>query len=185
MGDWFTSFDDAWSAFLRRDVPLESFWDEFADDPEAVLDGWLIVPPPELKRAALRVQGGLEELAGLRLVPHDFLHVALPHGDEVLELEPFEVVVARVNCFPRAVVAEVESAALDGLDAPATFLPHLSLAYVEAPIDPGPVRELLEPLRATELGSFVVDEIVGVRVPAAKSTVLSPWTVVERTSLRR
>jgi hypothetical protein len=183
--EWFTSFEDAWAAFLRRGVPLESFWDEFADDPDAVLEGLLIVPPPALKRAALRVQGELEEVAGLRIVPHHFLHVALPHDDEVLELEPFEVAVARLNCFPRAIVAEVQSAALDGLDAPATFLPHLSLAYVETPIDPGPVREVLEPLRVTELGSFVVEEIVHVRIPAAKSTVLSPWTVAERTSLRR
>jgi hypothetical protein len=183
--DWFTSFDDAWAAFLCRDGALESFWDGLADDPGAVLEAWLIVPPHELKRAVLRVQGTLEEVAGLRVVPHHFLHVSLPHDDAVLELEPFEVAVARLNCFPRAIVAEVESAALDGLDAPATFLPHLSLAYVEAPIDPGPVREVLEPLRATELGSFVVGEIVRVAVPAAKSTVLSPWTVVERTSLRR
>ena len=185
MGDWFTSFDDAWSAFVRRDVPLESFWDGFADDPDAFLDAWLLVPPPELKRAALRVQGVLEEVAGLRIVPHHFLHVSLPHDDEVLELEPFEVVFARLNCFHCAVVAEVQSGALDGLDAPETFLPHLSLAYVEKPIEPGPVRELLAPIRATELGAFLVDEIVRVRVPAAKSTILSPWTVVDRISLRR
>jgi 2'-5' RNA ligase len=183
VGEWFTSFDDAWEAFLRRDEPLESFWDGFADDPDTVIDAWLIVPPADVKRAALRVQGELEEVRGLRIVPHDFLHVALPHGAEFDG--PFEVSVAGVNCFHCAAVAEVASPALDRLDAPETFLPHLSLAYVEAPIDPAPVRDVLAPIRATELGSFVVEEIVRVRVPAAKATILDPWTVVERMRLRR
>jgi 2'-5' RNA ligase len=183
VGELFTSFEDAWAAFLRREEPLESFWNERPDDPDAVVDAWLIVPPPELKRAALRVQGELEDLAGLRIVPHHFLHVTLPHAHELEE--PFDVSVRCVNCFPDAVVAEVESKTLDGLDAPETFLPHVSLAYVERPVDPEPVREVLAPLRGSALGSFVVDEVVRVRVPAAKATILDPWTVVERLSLRR
>jgi hypothetical protein len=100
-------------------------------------------------------------------------------------VEPFEVSVARVNCFPAAVVAEVESETLDALDAPETFLPHLSLAYVERPVEPGPVRAIVEPLRDTAFGPFLVDEVVRVRVPAAKATIFEPWTVVERLSLRR
>jgi hypothetical protein len=183
VAEWFTSFDDAWEAFLRRNTPLESFWDDLADNPDAVLDAWLIVPPPELKHAALRVQGELEEVRGLRIVPHHFLHVSLPHGAELDG--PFEVSVAGVNCFHCAAVAEVASPALDRLDAPETFLPHVSLAYVEVPIDPAPVRDVLAPHRAIELGSFVVEEIVRVRVPAAKATILDPWTVVERVRLRR
>jgi hypothetical protein len=143
----------------------------------------VIVPPPELKRAVLRVQGTLEEGPGLRIVPHHFLHVSLPRAHELEE--PFEVSVARVNCFPAAVVAEVGSETLDALDAPETFLPHLSLAYVERPVEPGPVRKIVAPLRDTAFGSFVVDEVVRVRVPAAKATILEPWTVAERLSLRR
>ena len=143
----------------------------------------MIVPPPELKRAVLRVQGALEDSPGLRIVPHHFLHVSLPHVHELEE--PFEVSVARVNCFPAAVVAEVGSETLDALDAPKTFLPHLSLAYVERPVEAGPVRTIVAPLRDTAFGSFVVDEVVRVRVPAAKATILEPWTVAERLSLRR
>jgi 2'-5' RNA ligase len=153
------------------------------DDADAFVDAWVIVPPPELKRAVLRVQGALEDAPGLRIVPHHFLHVSLPHAHELEKL--FEVSVARVNCFPAAVVAEVESETLDALDAPETFLPHLSLAYVERPVEPGPVRAIVEPLRDTVFGPFLVDEVVRVRVPAAKATILEPWTVAERLSLRR
>ena len=35
------------------------------------------------------------------------------------------------------------------------------------------------------LGSFVVDELVRVQVPASRTTILQPWTVVERGSLLR
>jgi len=143
----------------------------------------VIVPPPELKRAVLRVQGALEDAPGLRIVPHHFLHVSLPHAHELEE--PFEVSVGRVNCFPVAVVAEVDSETLGALDASETFLPHLSLAYVEQPVEPGPVRAIVEPLRDSAFGPFLVDEVVRVRVPAAKATILEPWTVAERLSLRR
>jgi hypothetical protein len=183
VGDLFTSFEEAWEAFLRRDEPLESFWNDLPDDADTFVDAWLIVPPPELKRAVLRVQGALEDVRGLAIVPHHFLHVSLPHAHELEK--PFAVSVARANCFPAAVVAEVESQTLDALDAPETFLPHLSLAYAERPVEPGPVRAIVEPLRDTAFGSFVVDEVVRVRVPAAKATILEPWTVVERLSLRR
>ena len=147
------------------------------------MDAWVVIPPPALKRAVLRVQGALEDLRGLRVVPHHFLHVSLPHAHELEQ--PFEMSVGRLNCFPSAVVAEVESDSLVDLEAPETFLPHLSLAYVESPVDPGPVRVVVEPLRDSALGSFVVDEVVRVHVPAAKATMLEPWTVVERLSLRR
>ena len=90
-----------------------------------------------------------------------------------------------MNCFHTAVVAEVDSARLDRLDAPDTFLPHLSLAYVDAPLAAQPVREALVPLRELSLGTFSVDELVRVRLPAGRTTVIQPWTVVERASLRR
>ena len=190
MGEQFTSFDDAWSSFLTRTDPLESFFDEFPDDPSVVAEAWLIVPPPEVKREALRVEGVLEGIPGLRIVPHHFLHVSLrgSHGpdlERLLELGPFQLRIAKLNCLHTAVVAEAESEELDRLDAPDTFLPHLSLAYVERPIDPDAVRETLLPLRGGSLGTFVVDELVRVRLPAGRSTVLRPWTVVERASLQR
>ena len=190
MGEQFTSFDDAWSSFLARTEPLESFFEEFPDGPAIVADAWLIVPPPEVKREALRVQGLLEGIPGLSVVPHHFLHVSLrgshsPDLEQLLELGPFQMRIAKLNCFHTAVVAEVESEELDRIDAPEAFLPHLSLAYVESSIPVDPVREALLPLRDASLGTFVVSELVRVRVPAGKTTVLEPWTVVERASLRR
>jgi hypothetical protein len=190
VGEQFTSFDDAWSSFLARTEPLESFFEEFPDDPAVVAEAWLIVPPPQVKREALRVEGALEGVPGLGIVPHHFLHVSLrgSHGPDLgqlLKLGPFQLRIAKLNCLHTAVVAEAESEELDRIDAPETFLPHLSLAYVESSIPVDPVREALLPLREASLGTFVVDELVRVRVPAGKTTVLQPWTVVERASLRR
>jgi len=71
------------------------------------------------------------------------------------------------------------------LDAPDTFLPHLSLAYVDRPIEAQPVREALAPFRELSLGTFIVDKLVRVRLPLGRTSVLQPWTVVERASLRR
>ena len=190
MGEWFTSFDDAWSSFLARTELLEPFFGELPDDSSFVVEVLLIVPPPEVKREALRRQGELEGIPGLVTVPHHFLHVSLnaergPDLDQLLELGPFEVTTPRLNCFHDAVVAEVESEELDRLDTPETFLPHLSLAYVQQPTAPDPVRETLLPLRDASLGTFVVDELVRVHVPAGRTTFLQPWSVVERASLRR
>jgi hypothetical protein len=190
VGEWFTSFDDAWASFLARTEPLESFFDEFPDDPEAVLEVWLIVPPPDVKRAALRIQGVLEDVRGLRIVPHHFLHVSLQGTnavpvEQLLDGQAFELRLPRLNCFQTAIVAEIESERFASVDAPATFLPHLSLAYVELPIDAADVREVLVPLRDHTLGAFAVDELVRVRVPAGRTTVLEPWAVVGRLPLRR
>ena len=185
MGEVFTTFEQAWAHFLAREQPLESFWNRLSDDASATLELWLVVPPPEVKRQALRVQGPLEGVLGLRIVPHDFLHITLPDAvvDALAERSPFELRCPRLNCFPVAVVSEVESDTLQALAAPPTFLPHLSLAYVELPIDAGIVRDTIAPLRDPGLGSFVVDELMRVRIPASKATFLQPWTVVERLSL--
>ena len=183
----FTSFADAWAQFLERDEPLESFWNEFPDDPTAALDVWLVVPPPEVKREALRVQGALEEIGGLRIVPHHFLHLALPDEqvDALAEHGPFAVRCERPELLSgrsrgRGRVRGARRARR------ARNLPSARLARVRRAADPsGPVREALVPLRRTGLGAFEVDELVRARVPAAKATVLQPWTVVERASLRR
>ena len=190
MGEWFTSFDDAWSSFLARTEPLETFFDEFPDDPSAVAEGWVIVPPPEIKHEARRLQAELEDTQGIVAVPEHFFHVWLrdelgPDLEPLLELGPFSLSLPRLNCFHTAVVAEVDAPGLERLDAPDTFLPHLSLAYAGRPVAAQPVREALLPLRELSLGSFIVNELVRVRLPAGRTTVLQPWTVVERASLRR
>lgn len=190
MGEWFTSFDDAWSSFLARTEPLESIFDEFPDDPSALAEGWVILPPPEIKHEAMRLQGELEGIAGLVAVPEHFFHVWVrgeqgPDLEPLFELGPFTLSLARLTCFHTAVVAEVEAPGLDRLDAPDTFLPHLSLAYVRAPLAVEPVREALVPFRERSLGTFVVDDLVRVRLPVGRTTVLQPWTVVERAALRR
>ena len=59
MATLFTSFEDAWSDFLARTDPLESFFDQFPDDEEFVAEGLLVVPPGDVKRAAQRVQEAL------------------------------------------------------------------------------------------------------------------------------
>lgn len=190
MGEFFTSFEDAWAYFLARDEPLESFFDQFAAEPDLVAEGWLIVPPAEVKRAALRVQVALEDVRGLRIVPHHFLHVWLRDGqgadiEKLLEGPPFEVALPRLNCFHTAIVAEAVSPRLREVDAPEQFLPHQTLAVVELPIEPDAVRDVLVRLRETSLGSFVVEELVRVRFPAGRTTVLEPWTIVERVRLPR
>jgi hypothetical protein len=190
VGEQFTSFDDAWSSFLARTEPLEPFFDEFPEDPSSLAEGWLIVPPPEIRHEAMRLQAELEGIPGIVAVPEHFFHVWLrgedgPDLESLLELGPFSLSLARLNCFHTAVVAEVDSEGLGRLDAPDTFLPHLSLAYVRGPLAAEPVREALVPFRELSLGTFIVDELVRVRLPAGRKTVLQPWTVVERASLRR
>jgi hypothetical protein len=190
VGEWFTSFDDAWASFLARSEPLEPFFDEFPEDPSSLAEGWLIVPPPEIKHEALRRQAELEDIPGIVAVPEHFFHVWLraEHGPDLeplFELGPFSLSLPRLNCFHTAVVVEVDSPGLERLDAPDTFLPHLSLAYVGTPLAAEPVREAVVPFRELSLGTFIVDELVRVRLPAGRTTVLQPWTVVERASLRR
>jgi len=190
VGRLFESFDEAWEAFLAREEPLESFFDQFPDDGAAVTEGWLVIPPPEVKREILRAQRALEDVRGLRIVPHHFLHLWLrgTHGpdlDELVEDGPFDVALERVGCFHTAVVAEVRSERLERADAPSTYLPHVSLAYVELPTPAEDVRAVVRTLRERALGAWTVDELVRVRVPTSRTTVLEPWSVVERASLQR
>ena len=185
MGEWFTSFEDAWAHFVARDEPLESFFDQFEDEPGVEAEGWLIVPSPDVKREALRVQAALEDVAGLELVPHHFLHVWIrgtshgPDPSELAEEAPFELEYRGLTCFHTAVVVEAWSEAFDRVSAPPTFLPHMTLAVVRGEPDPEPVRAAVVPLRDVALGSQVVRQLVRVRFPAAKTTVLQPWSVID------
>ena len=188
MGDLFTTFDDAWQHFLAREEPLESFYDQFPDE-ETDGEGWLVVPPPEVKREVLRLQAELEDVPGLEPIPHHFLHVWLG-GRQGLDIEqlteagPFELAYPHVGCFHTAVFVEAHSERFEEVEAPEDYLPHLTIAVMRDAPDVGPVRDAVVPLRDADVGTVVVDEIVYARFPLSKTTVLQPWTVVERRSLR-
>ena len=181
MGEYFESFDAAWAHFLARDEPLESFYDEFRGGAFAG-EVWLIEPTPEVKRAALRVQGELERFDFLELVPHHFLHVSV--GDAaVCGLDPdspIELAYTRVTCFHTAVVAEVDAPGLRALEPERTFLPHLTLAVVTRPADAGGLREVLRELRDTPLGAQRLDEVLRVHVELSRERGLQPWQVLDR-----
>ena len=138
------------------------------------------MPPGEVRDAAAEVQERLARFDWLALTPRHFLHVwvAGTHGVDVDELAtrpPFPAAYARVACFHDAVVAEVEAPELAGVPAPPTYLPHLTLAYVREPVPPEPLRAVLRALREQRLGTGTVDELLRVRFPFARSTVLEPW----------
>jgi hypothetical protein len=179
LGEYFTSFDDAWRAFLARSEPLESFYDEFTG---GSFDGevWVIEPPPEVKRAALRLQGELEQFDFLELVPHHFLHVSVPPAAVREFHEPIDLEYSRVNCFHTAVVAEVDAPALRALDPAPTFLPHMTLAVVRRPEAPDALRGVLEPLRDTSFGRQRADELLRIHVELSRERGLQPWRVVGR-----
>jgi 2'-5' RNA ligase len=184
----FTSFDQAWDHFLARTEPLESFFYQFPEE-DTEGEGWLIVPPPEVKREVLRLQGELEDVPGLELIPHHFLHVWLgrQHGPDVEELAgggPFELAYRKASCFHTAVFVEAHAERLDEVDSPDTYLPHLTIAVARGAPDVQPVRDAVVPLRDGDLGTTLVDELVYARFPMSRSTVLQPWTVIERLPLR-
>jgi len=183
VGRFFESFDDAWCGFLARTEPLESFYDEFVGG-AFVGDVWVIQPSLGVKRAALRLQGEVEEFDFLDLVPHHFLHVSVPDAAVRAFDEPVELECVRVNCFHTAVVAEVQSPALHALDPRPTFLPHMSLAYVRRPAPPDELRRVLEPLRETAFGRQRVDEVLRVHVELSRDRGLQPWSIVDRVHAR-
>jgi hypothetical protein len=77
LGRFFTSFDEAWDYFTTRSEALEWFYGQFPDDEEFVAEGWIVEPPPEIKRAALHVQDVFAGLDWLAPIPEHFLHVWL------------------------------------------------------------------------------------------------------------
>jgi hypothetical protein len=196
MGEFFSSFEDAWTAFATREEPLESFYDDFPDDPDHTLSGWLVEPSAEVKAAALEIQERLAPIAWLDPTPEHFLHTWIglePRIDEAWrswgEMPRFQATYERVNCFHTAVVIEVggplrQLVAGTPNDLP-TFLSHLTVAVVREPERPGELRDILVPLRETAFGAHDVDEVTLVSFPAAKSTVYQPWTVHRRVPLGR
>jgi hypothetical protein len=140
----------------------------------------VIEPPAEVKRAALRVQGQLEPFEFLELVPHHFLHVAVPPAAVRGFDEPIDLEYTRVNCFHTAVVAEVDAPALRELDPVPTFLPHMTLAVVRRPEASDELRHALEPLRDSSFGRQRVDEILRIHVELSRERGIQPWAVVDR-----
>lgn len=195
MATFFTSFDEAWSSFLRRVEPLEEFFADFDEDEGTVSEGWVVEPPAHVKLAAGSVQDALSHLSWLVPVPDHFLHVAIGLGDRIGQawegwkvVDDFSVTYGRVNCFHSAVVVEVDGpirrlVAGTPNDLPA-FLPHMTIAVVRESCAPGELRELLRPLRESRLGDQVVREVKRVRFPAAQTTLFRPWTVEQLVPLR-
>jgi len=124
------------------------------------------------------VQESLAELDWIAPVPEDFLHVSA-HASWA-QAAPFPIVYRRVNCFHDAVIVEAHA---EGVSSPPPFLPHLSIGYFRRSERPHQLRESLMPFRHVELGTGVVEEILLSDVPIGKTTILQPWTVVERIRL--
>jgi 2'-5' RNA ligase len=143
----------------------------------------------------------------MRPVPGHFLHVAvggvawslddvraeLERGREALaSLAAFDATYRHLNCFHSAVVAEVGEGRDAFVNATRRIrpeldtrfaLPHVTIAIATGAISPDPLRRVLVPLHDEELGSQRVDEITLCAVPAGRSTLLMPWTVVGRATL--
>ncbi len=195
MGEFFTSFEDAWSFFLGRTEPLEDFFEDFSQDEDSSLEGWVVAPPAHVTLAAGNIQDTLSDLDWLVPVPDHFLHIWIGVAERIgdawerwRKIEPFAIEYARVTCFHSAVVVEIEGplrrlVAGTPNDLP-SFLPHMTVAVVREPRAPGELRDALLPLRDSRLGEQVVSEVKRVRFPAARTTLLRPWTVEQLVSLR-
>jgi hypothetical protein len=191
VGEFFSSFDDAWAFFLERDEPLEDFF-EALPVKEAYLTTWLALPGERVVREAAAVQNELAALENLRLTPAHFLHVSLGSHEAQLDqardrldgFGPLEARYGPVNCFHDAAILEVDAPrfadlarALDSERDLTYLLPHLSLGYFDGRLPAEPVREALVPLRAREPVTETISEVHLCVVPVARTEILSPWQV--------
>lgn len=192
MGRFFTSFDEAWAAFLEREEPLEDFFGQFPEE-EAYLTVWLAVPGEAVRAEARAVQRELEGLDGLRMTPPHWLHVSLGAGredevedvrDRVRRFGSFAADYGPVNCFHQAHVLEVRpnrfaelARAVDPERDPTHVLPHLSVAYVSGMPPPEPSRERLIGLRGRPRVREPVLEIRLCVVPVGRAQLFRPWRV--------
>jgi hypothetical protein len=192
VGRFFSSFEEAWEAFLVREEPLEDFFGSFPDE-EAYLTMWLAPPGAAACAEAAVVQRELSGLVGLVLTPRHWLHVSLGPGSES-ELEAvrerlhgfgsFDAEYGPATCFHEAHVLEVRSArfaelarTIDAQKDLAEFLPHLSIAYVEGRPPPGPSREVLASLRDRSPIRDLVSEVQLCVVPVGRGSLFDPWRV--------
>jgi hypothetical protein len=192
VGRFFSSFDEAWAAFLERDEPLEDFFGRFPEE-DAYLTVWLALPGPAVQAEVTAVQQTLAGIEGLRLTPTHWLHVSLGRGreddlDQVRErlrdFGSFNAEYGPANCFHEALVLEVHSdrmkdlaGAIDPERDLKLFLPHASVAYVAGTPEPGPSREKLIPLRNRQPVRERISEVQLCVVPVARRSLLSPWRV--------
>jgi hypothetical protein len=198
LGELFASFEEAWSSFLAREEPLESFYDRLPDEDET-LAVWLIEGAPAVRAKALAAQESVAELGWLALLPQHFLHVtvhelgvdlprqaieqALREGVEAWRaMAPFRIAYQRLSCFHEAVVAEAHTTGTEELrrrlgEDVELHLPHLSLAYFRSAEPPDALRARLMPQRETSLGEQGVHEVKLCLVPISKARILEPWTV--------
>ena len=107
-------------------------------------------------------------------------------------VQRFEVHYRRINCFHDAIVVEVagegpktlverlvDAGAVDTVD-PELFLPHVTIGAVNDPADASALRDALVPIRELDVGTQQVVEAELCVVPASRTTILTPWTVVAR-----
>jgi 2'-5' RNA ligase len=200
VGEFFTSFDDAWAYFLARAEPLESFWDELSDDRAATVRGWLIVPPEEVKLKARELQDSFRELDWIAPVPDHFLHLWLGATQELdvdaaarawADVAPFSIVYRRANCFHDAAIVEAHTQGVPALverGFPAAdlvlLLPHMSIGYMRRAEAADRLRAALRPFREVELGTGVAAEVLLCDIPVAKSTFLQRWRIVGSVKLQ-
>jgi hypothetical protein len=192
VGRFFSTFEEAWEAFLERDEPLEDFFGRFPED-EGYLTFWLASPGPDAVAEGTAVQHALDGVEGLVFTPAHWLHVALGSGREddiglVRErlhgFGSFDAEYGPATCFHEALVLEVHAgrtkelaAAIDPESDLETFLPHVSIAYVAGTPDPGASREKLISLRSRPSVRERISEVRLCVVPAAREKLLSPWRV--------
>ena len=172
MGEWFTSFDDAWSSFLARSEPLESVLRRVSGGPVvARRRSGSIVPPPRDQARGAAPAGRARGRSGARGRAAALLSRLAPSDDgpdlePLLELGPFALQLGRGRtASTTAVVAEVESPGLDRRGR-AGHLPAASLARVRRQTArgrrPGP-RGARPAAESSRSGRFIVDELVRVR----------------------
>jgi hypothetical protein len=192
VGRFFSSFDEAWAAFLERDEPLEDFFAGFPEE-EAYLTVWLTLPGPAVQAEATAVQQGLAGIEGLRPNPTHWLHVSLGPGREddldrvrerLRDFGSFNVAYGPATCFHEALVLEVHSDRMTDLARTIDperdlllFLPHVSVAYVAGTPEPGPSREKLIQLRDRPPVRERISEVQLCVVLVMRSKLLTPWRV--------
>jgi hypothetical protein len=192
VGRFFSSFDEAWAAFLERDEPLEDFFAGFPEE-EAFLTVWLALPGPAVQAEATAVQQALAGIAGLRPPPTHWLHVSLGPGREdnldrvrerLRDFGSFSVEYGPATCFHEAHVLEVHSDRMTDLARVIhperdleLFLPHVSVAYVAGTPEPGPSRQKLIQLRDRPPVRELISEVQLCVVPVRRSKLLTPWRI--------
>jgi 2'-5' RNA ligase len=199
IGEWFESYEEAWSYFLARETPLEDFWSELPEPEASILAGRLIEPPPQVKDAVrdLLASGKVERVAP---VPQHFLHIWIhavahdPTGERVSELaeaarelwaeqRSCEITLRHANCFHDAAVVEAHTDGVPRLlaalnpDADLRIaLPHMTVGYLRSP-EAASLRDVLEDFRGEEFGSFHAHNVRLCLIPIARSTFMRPWKV--------